>query len=92
LEQTLKERAKVHITSGVDMMTIPSECAKSYICTTGKCLGSVSVREHQRTLKKELLEISKVAQHAHNGGHCVKQESRQILQTESSFVCMNSPT
>jgi hypothetical protein len=74
------------------MMAIPSKRAKSYICTTGKCLGSVSVREHQHTLKMELLEISKVAQHAHDGGHCVKQKSSQILQTESSFMCMNSPT
>jgi len=41
LEQTLtlKELAKVNIPFRVDMMAIPSECAKSYISTTGNCLG-----------------------------------------------------
>jgi len=41
LEQTvtLKQHAKVNIPFRVDMTAIPSECAKSYIGTTNKCLG-----------------------------------------------------
>jgi hypothetical protein len=50
--------------------SILCECGRSYIVETGRPLA-MQLREHRHDHKDGLLEKSKLAQHAYEGGHRV---------------------
>jgi hypothetical protein len=60
LERDLQQRAQC-------IYSIPCECGRSYIGETGRPLA-VGLCEYRHNLKKDLLEKSKLAQHAYEGG------------------------
>jgi hypothetical protein len=62
----------------------PCEGGRSYIAETGKPIA-VRLREHRHNLQQDLLEKSKVAQHAYEEGHGIGWDEARILETESNI-------
>jgi hypothetical protein len=65
--------------------SIPYECGRCYIGETGRPLG-VCLKEHQYNLKQGLLDKSKLAQHAYEGGHRVCWKEATVLQVEANII------
>jgi hypothetical protein len=59
------------------------ECGRSYIGETGRHLP-VRLREHTHNLKEGLLENSKLAAHAYEGGHRVGWSEARVLEIEDN--------
>jgi hypothetical protein len=59
--------------------SIPCECGRSYIGKTGRPLA-MRLRDHRHNLKEDLLEESKLAQHACDEGHRVGRDEARILE------------
>jgi predicted GIY-YIG superfamily endonuclease len=55
---------------GACIYSIPCECGKIYIGKTGRPLA-MQLHEHRQNLKEDLLEKSRLAQHAYEKGHRV---------------------
>jgi predicted GIY-YIG superfamily endonuclease len=62
--------------------SIPCECGRSYIGKTGRPLA-MRLLEHRHNLKQGLLEKSKLAQHAYEGGHKFGWDEARILDIRS---------
>jgi hypothetical protein len=60
---------------------IPCECGRSYVGETGRPL-SVRIGEHKFNLQYDLLDKSKLAQHAFEEGHQISWNEATILQIE----------
>jgi hypothetical protein len=63
--------------------SIPCECGRSYIGETGRPLA-VRLRELRHNLKYDLLEESKLAQHAYKECHRIVRDETRILDSESN--------
>jgi hypothetical protein len=61
------------------MYIIPHVCGRSYFGKTGSSLA-VQLCEHRHNLRENLLEKSKLAQHAYEEGHRVGGDEAMILE------------
>jgi hypothetical protein len=62
---------------------IPCECGRSYFGEIGGLLA-VRIRDHGHNLKLDLLEKSKLAQHAYEEDHRVVWDKARVLDIENN--------
>jgi hypothetical protein len=66
--------------------SIPCECGRSLIGETGRPLA-LRLRENRHNLRQGLLEKSKLAQHANEGGNWVGGDDARVLEIASNSRC-----
>jgi hypothetical protein len=63
--------------------SIPCECGRSYVGETGRPLV-MQLHEYRHNVRECILQKSKLAQHAHHGGHRVGWDETRSLDTDGN--------
>jgi hypothetical protein len=64
---------------------IPCERGKVYVGQTGKSIET-RCKEHRRHIRLDQPDISVVAEHSTNTGHCIKFRNNIVLDRTSSYM------